>query len=176
MCRRVGSTVRGFGRPAIYLPVILVSAAAYFALPDLYIKLTSRDPYLESLAHDPKVGQIMPLPELDAMGRPIKPQGSKLLVFLGACNSCAINSFEEEQLRVSETVSVLIVIRGPRSTVKERSSDFKFSKVLADFDGSLERAFNVHWYPRMAMTDQRGRLVWLQSRPGVYAAGVNYGS
>lgn len=154
--------------------VMTSMGALVFAVPYAYKAMSTKGVYEASAEWDPKLGAKVALPSKDVLGRFI-PETSKVLVYLGSCISCAVESFEPSALHVPDGFVPVLVARGLKSDLAALALNAPRCYVVADTDRSLESKLNLTWYPRYFVLTPLNEVRWLQPNPKEMPQGVLYG-
>jgi peroxiredoxin len=106
--------------------------------------------------------------EFLSAGKPV------VLVFIGACTSCAsgdLTGWQQMQERWRDRLEIVIVSRDSKKRILEFLQQTKLTlPIVPDPEGILSKAYNAVWVPRIYGVNGAGNLVWLQKDA---AAGVD---
>lgn len=162
--------------PDLSRSIVFVSSAALavFAGAVVYRLVAVKDSYALIGATDPELGTAIKLPVRDVDGKLIPVSGDHLILYLGQCTSCALNSFDNRKLHVRPGIDVILVLEAPAGQIPSRLRRIKGREVLADPDQRLSSALNAQWVPRCAVLDTDLKVKWIQPDPKTYPEGVTY--
>lgn len=104
---------------------------------------------------DPPLGTSLPID--------LKTPTPVLLVLLGDCQACSVQSFDPRNVSAPGRFSVVLVANGKNAKIPSKLQDPVFD-VRAE-DGSVSRALNAAWHPRWYWFDEGGKLRDLQREP-----------
>jgi len=98
---------------------------------------------------------------------------AQIVVFGGPLSSCCTRQSEGvarslassvQQKVASQSVEVVLILQASATAVREYAANQQLNFVVtADEDGSLMRAYNAFWTPRVYGLKE-GRLIWIQKK------------
>jgi hypothetical protein len=117
---------------------------------------------------DPKIGTVITLPLQSLTGSARPSNKPVMLIALGDCTSCSINSFDPKMVRVPNGhILIPLLIDAKHGALPAEAK--KYATLLyGDPGGAIHKALNACFFPRCYLLDSRGALTWIGSDPGKY--------
>lgn len=89
-----------------------------------------------------------------------------VLVFIGSCASCVAKELMAWQVvhdKWLKRLGILVISRDSQEQIDEFVKETGFTlPIISDSDGSLTKAYNAIWVPRVYGIDKKGNLTWIE--------------
>lgn len=118
--------------------------------------------------NDPPIGTSLEALEIHI------PKGNKpsTVILLGDCQTCSASSLSPGSIRIDDAkFRKIAVVRNASSAQKEMWN--KAGWAVIESSKATDRIVDSSWTPRFLVTDESGRIEWIQPQKGQMPSGVS---
>lgn len=141
---------------AMLSAVTILAIVAMVKLPASFLVLSEERNYEAFKRHDPATGLSVEVPERDVLGGELADRDT-LVIVLGSCGSCSVNSFDPSKYR-RYGLQICAIVSAPTKTVQT------WARSQLNSSG-LHYVANACWFPRLYVIGSDKRLKWIQPSP-----------